>query len=143
MQDSADNDTTPVNDTTERPDNNDPSRLNLSGGPEIEEDAAQGDSEEHFDNNTPQAYNNDRKREFLGRRPPFKNSSIHGNLPEEDQISPFLSEVPPQYRPDSRGQTSVYPHEERYVYGISCIFLEHEVVKSVYCDRASGSLPVF
>lgn len=79
----------------------------LRGGHVAEDEMGPVDSD-YFDG-FPGDYNG-RKRELVGRRPPFMNS-VHGNIPEGDRIVPFPPEASLQYRPDSRGPTAVYPSE--------------------------------
>ncbi|TXG60776.1 hypothetical protein EZV62_012139 [Acer yangbiense] len=79
----------------------------LRGGHVAEDEMGPVDSD-YFDG-FPGDYNG-RKRELVGRRPPFMNS-VHGNIPEGDRIVPFPPEASLQYQPDSRGPTAVYPSE--------------------------------
>ncbi|XP_024965498.1 FIP1[V]-like protein isoform X1 [Cynara cardunculus var. scolymus] len=106
LQGSADDESVPVDDIAEQPDD-DPSRENPTEGLEIEEDnASVGD---HFDR-TLQAYN-DRKREGVGRRAPSV-GSIHDETTAGDRISPFHSEAQVGDHPDSRGKTCAYPRKK-------------------------------
>ncbi|KAA8535316.1 hypothetical protein F0562_030319 [Nyssa sinensis] len=118
LQDSADDDSLPGNDVAEQPEN-DPSREDLRGGHEIEEDIVQEETE-HFDG-SPHTYIG-RKREMVGRRAPVLNS-VRDNISEGDGILPFPPERRSHYRPDSRGHTPVSgrnfgtPSEERRTKG--------------------------
>ena len=124
LQGSADDESDPVDEIADQPDD-DPPRENPTEGLEIEEDnASVGD---HFDR-IPQAYN-DRKREGVGRRAPLV-GSIHGETTPGDRISPFRSEVQVEDHPDSRYPrkklNSPHNRNERYhisLHEISCTSL--------------------
>jgi hypothetical protein len=114
LQGSTDDDeTTPANDTSAGVDENEPLK-NLSGGLDVEEDPAEEDTEENIESLPQQSSpynsndeNDNRKREFSGRKPQFKNLVHETIMPEQaDQHhnSPFLPEIPPQFRPHPRAQ---------------------------------------
>ncbi|RVW96190.1 FIP1[V]-like protein [Vitis vinifera] len=116
LQGSLDDDSPTGNGAPEPPDNDLP-REDLRVGNEVEDDAAQEDTE-YFDSFST-TYSG-RNRELVGRSAPFMNS-LRDDMPGGDGILPFPPEAPVQYRPGSRGQDPVHPggnfgtpHEDRY-----------------------------
>lgn len=116
LQGSLDDDSPTGNGAPEPPDNDLP-REDLRVGNEVEDDAAQEDTE-YFDSFST-TYSG-RNRELVGRSAPFMNS-LRDDVPGGDGILPFPPEAPVQYRPGSRGQDPVHPggnfgtpHEDRY-----------------------------
>ncbi|PSS13930.1 FIP1[V]-like [Actinidia chinensis var. chinensis] len=121
LQDSADDDSFPGNDGTELP-QNDPSREDFRGGPEMEGVIKEDNG--HFDG-FPHAYNGN-KRELVKRRAPVMNT-IKDSPNDGDRTLPIPLEAPVPYSPDSRGQASAYPgrdggtrHDERQTKGRAC-----------------------
>ncbi|KAJ9688982.1 hypothetical protein PVL29_014572 [Vitis rotundifolia] len=119
LQGSLDDDSPTGNGAPEPPDNDLP-REDLRGGNEVEDDAAQEDTE-YFDSFST-TYSG-RNRELAGRSAPFMNS-LRDDMPGGDGILPFPPEAPVQYRPGSRGQDPVHPggnfgtpHEDRRLRG--------------------------
>ncbi|XP_022750223.1 FIP1[V]-like protein isoform X2 [Durio zibethinus] len=101
-QDTLDDDSSTGNGVVDQTENDLP-REDLIRDLASKADVAREDTE-YFDG-SPDAYNS-RKKEPVGRRTV---NSVHGNVPEEDEILPFPAEASLPYGPGSRGQSPMYP----------------------------------